>query len=238
MYRLVHIEDSKEDQICISQMLEQISADIEKTFSLTQYTSCESFFRETVPYSFDIAIFDIEMEGLNGIEAARQFREKDKSVIIIFVTSHAGKVFLSFSAEPFEYLVKPISYDHLKDTLERAINKIAAFQNKKFYFSFKGGVFSVPLERIVYFESIKRIIKIVTDTNTYYFYSKLDSIEKDFLFRDFIRCHQSFIVNPDYIRQIQKTDILLTTGDLLPISKGKQGKVKTQFMHYVGNISL
>ena len=82
-------------------------------------------------------------------------------------------------------------------------------------------------------QSSARNVEAVTSTQTYRFYAKLNTLEQEPALRHFIRCHQSFLVNPAHIRSIQNNQIILSNGDVISISKGNVDKVKTVYMRYI-----
>ena len=57
---------------------------------------------------FDIVFLDIQMEGMNGIEAARSLREKQGDTVLVFITGIKDYVFDAFDLYAFQYLLKPI----------------------------------------------------------------------------------------------------------------------------------
>lgn len=83
--------------------------------------------REAVALFFEkkcqIALLDIEMPGVNGLEAAEQIREKDKDCSIIFLTafdefSYAKR---AIGVRAMDYLLKPSSEEELVAVLEEAM---------------------------------------------------------------------------------------------------------------------
>ena len=63
---------------------------------------------------FDIVFLDIEMGQEDGITVARRIRETDKSVLIVYVTSHESYIQESFEVRPFRFLVKPVGEERLE----------------------------------------------------------------------------------------------------------------------------
>ena len=77
-----------------------------------------------------IAILDIEMPGINGIEAAQKIREKDKECCIIFLTafdefSYAKR---AITVRALDYLLKPYDEQELMLVVEEAMRLAAEFQ--------------------------------------------------------------------------------------------------------------
>ena len=67
-------------------------------------------------YKPDILLLDIAMEGMNGMETARQIKALS-DVILIFVTGVKEQVFQAFDVGAFHYLVKPVEEERLKEVL-------------------------------------------------------------------------------------------------------------------------
>lgn len=237
MYRISLCEDNAKDRAWICTALEQIFAEQGEPYLLDEYVSGKVFCFSSKPYSYDIAIFDVEMEGMDGIEAAKRLREKDSSVKIIFTTAHKEAVFSSFYAEPLQYLLKPLKFSTFRDTILKAINRIQQNIGQMYSFSFDNTTYFVPLSEIMYFESNARTIEIVTVKKRYLFYGKLRDLETQPELAGFIRCYQSYLVNPEYIRNLAST-VVLRNGTELPISRGKAKTVKEQFMRYLSEKKL
>jgi DNA-binding response OmpR family regulator len=63
---------------------------------------------------YDVAILDVKMPGIGGIELERKLKELDPCLKIIFLTGHGSKIdFETGSAEAACYLAKPIQIDEL-----------------------------------------------------------------------------------------------------------------------------
>jgi DNA-binding response OmpR family regulator len=63
---------------------------------------------------YDVAILDVKMPGIGGIELERKLKELDPCLKIIFLTGHGSNTdFETGSAEAACYLAKPIQIDEL-----------------------------------------------------------------------------------------------------------------------------
>lgn len=80
-----------------------------------------------------IAVLDIEMPGVNGLEAAAEIRKRDKDCSIIFLTafedfSYAKKAIL---VRAMDYLLKPTSEEELVAVLDEALRLISEGVHKQ-----------------------------------------------------------------------------------------------------------
>lgn len=67
----------------------------------------------------DLAFVQIETPGLSGLELAEEINKYSKEVKIILVSSHSHYAIKALKVSVFDYLVKPISIDELKSSLQR-----------------------------------------------------------------------------------------------------------------------
>ena len=80
-----------------------------------------------------ILILDIEMPGINGIEAAEQIRKKDKECSIIFLTafdefSYAKK---AITVRALDYLLKPYDEQELMLVMDEAMRQADAHEGSR-----------------------------------------------------------------------------------------------------------
>ena len=238
MYRIALCENNEQDRMIISSYLEKRFFELASAYQLSEFESGESFLENMEPYRFDIAIFDVEMEKISGIRAARALRDMDKKVVIIFTSVHTESVFSSFYAEPLNYMVKPISYGEFRQVLDLGLQKIDQVGKASFTYTSANALFSVPVSRILYFESDKRVITVKMADGSDSFYGKLSEVEKTPVLSSFLRCYQSYLVNPDCIYRITNSTVVLKNGEELPISRGKAKLIKSLYMDYISGFEL
>lgn len=85
-------------------------------------TSGTEALRELEEGTFDCAVVDVKMPGMDGLELLRRITREYSSVAVILLTGHAsvelGVKGMELGA--FEYLLKPVEFDVLLDTIRRA----------------------------------------------------------------------------------------------------------------------
>lgn len=179
---------------------------------------------------FDMIYLDIEMGKEDGISAAKRIRKYDKNVMIIYVTSHENHMKETFSVRPFRFLLKPVSEMQMAKCFEEAYDEISSGD---FYFrySYQRVHHKVLLRDILYFESSKRKVFIVTEKGRYELYGKLNEIEKSL--KDckvsFLRVHQSFLVNYKHVEGQGYDFVVMDNGVRLSISEDRRKGIGEQY---------
>lgn len=186
--------------------------------------------------NYDLIYLDVEMENEDGVSAARKIRMFDKSVLIIYVTSHESYAKEVFEVSAFRFITKPIKDEIFNRYFFEAINEIIV-KPKYFYYQYKKVQYRIMLNEIYYFQSDKRVTYIVTINDYRKCYLKLNFIEKQLeeMKYMFIRIHQSFLVNPFYIEVYTYNSVTLTDGTVLNISEKRKKEAGEQYLKYKGN---
>ncbi len=182
---------------------------------------------------YGLIFIDIEMEQVDGISAARKIRETDRSVLFIYISGYDKYLKDLFEVEPFRFLSKPLDKEKFHRYFKEACHRIG--ETEVFYqFTFNREIRKVPLKDVVYFESRNRVVHIfLWDGSTAHFYGKLSTVEKELANsrRYFLRIHQSFLVNYDYITKMNFFNIAISMNGKeieLKISEDRQKEVRRQ----------
>lgn len=173
---------------------------------------------------YDIIYLDIQMKNGDGMSAAKRIREIDENVLLIYVSGYDKYMMELFRLDVFAFIKKPIDYKIFEKILLDANKRIC---NRKFYFSFRyrSEEYKVPCMDILYFESSGRMIKIyMRDGKVEKFNGKLSEVEEQLSGGkiDFLRIHQSYLVNYHQIHSRTRLEVTLTNGMKLPISEERK----------------
>lgn len=184
---------------------------------------------------YDLIYLDIEMKSMNGIQVATYIREQDIPIIIVYISGYEKYLKELFTTEPFRFLSKPINEDDFNHVFMSAYQRICR-KSEYFPFSYNKTLKKVLLKNILYFESCDRLIIIHHSEGTDKFYGKLNNVEMQIMSSKgrFLRIHQSFLVNFDFIKIMSFTNVELTNGLLLQISTERQKSIRTQFCSIAG----
>ncbi len=189
----------------------------------------------------DILFLDIQMPGKDGMETAREFREKYHTAILIFVTALEEYVFEAFDVGAFHYLVKPFSDEKFNTVLQRALGQYReqnslsrrqCLKEEEQSMIIKAGGMSlrVFIKDIIYAEVFNRKIVLHTTKGEVEYYGKLSSLEEQ-LGQDFFRPHRSYLVHFKYVVKYDASRIVLEEGAVL-MAKPRYSDFVKQYLRY------
>jgi DNA-binding LytR/AlgR family response regulator len=205
------------------------------SFEIITYINGETLIDEFLDSSLsaDILFLDIYMPGIDGIKTAQRIRGERKDIKIIFISSSKEHYPQAYEVFAFNYMLKPFDRERLYCVLDRAIDEIRREHSHKIRFSYKSTVYSVDCRDILYIESRDKLILFhLADGSTLQCYGKLDGIAKELPEQSFIRCHQSFIVNTSYIKEMGENHFRVGQV-LIGISKKQLKSSKDQYYTYL-----
>lgn len=169
---------------------------------------------------FDIIFLDILMPLLNGMETARELRQSDKTVRLVFLTSSPDFAVEAFSVKASNYLLKPLDPEKLHRCLEELSEELHTFARK---ICIRGihAMHQIPVEDIEYIESQnKRILFVLSNGETILSGEPLYAYEEKLTLADgFFKCSRSFIVNIHRIDTFTPKEIRTRSGARISISR-------------------
>ena len=179
---------------------------------------------------FDIIFLDIEMGKEDGITVARRIMEWDKNILIIYVTSHESYMQESFAVRPFRFLVKPVGESKLEKCFLEAYEEVSG-NDSYFRYSYQRMNHKIPIRDILYFESNRRKISIVTQKGDFELYGKLNEIEESLKISKaaFLRVHQSYLVNYKYVEGLGYDFVVMDNGKRISISEDRRKRISEQY---------
>lgn len=223
MVKIAICDDEKNIRAYLSALVKKQGIECE----ITEYATAGDYFADGVEH--DILFLDIELEGpgqdMDGMEMARQIRgmEDTKQPIIIFITGYEKYVYDAFDVGAFQYLLKPVDEQKFAEVFRRAAEQAAAYteQDKKVLMIQYGGTGkTIPLRDIYYMESQNHKIAVHMKDGVPEYYARMSDLEEE-LQGQFCRVHKGYLINLSYVDEYNKTEVTLTNGDKLLISKYK-----------------
>lgn len=185
--------------------------------------------------TLDLIFLDIQMDAMNGLEAAKRIRARDGKVGIIFLTSLTRYALAGYEYQAANYIIKPITYVRLKRELDRWLESYRREDKKYILVNNEDGCHRVDLSTLHYLETYNRNVKLHTDSGDIISYKKMKELEAELKEAHFIRCHSGYLVNLFYVKKVGKLEITLTDGEVIPISQPKRKAVMKELADYWGD---
>lgn len=180
---------------------------------------------------FHIILLDIEMPGINGVELAKNIREEDERINIIFITALTDYIGEGYDVSAINYLIKPIKEEKLYECLDRAMEKVPEEDNW-ILIEEEGKVIRIKEKDILYIEAFSHSIEVNTIEKKYRTRKNIGVMEKELDENLFVRCHRSYIVSLLHIKTISREEIELDNGERIPLSRRRYKEVNMKFIKY------
>lgn len=205
-------------------------------FEIDAFYSGEELLRfmERDEEEYGIILLDIEMNKLTGVDAAKIIRDVygDKSIQIIFISSHEERWKELFAVKPFGFISKPVNEREFLSVFFKCVEEIRS-ENLIFTYKFKNNIEVVQVKSILYFESNGRNVILVTEHDKRTIHTTMKSILHELDEFSFVQIHKSFYVNPLHMEKLMPAQAVMSNGDELPVSKKRKGKVEQEFLNYL-----
>lgn len=183
---------------------------------------------------YDILLLDVLMPAEDGITAAKEIRQYDKTVHIIFLTSSAEFAVESYVVGAYFYLLKPIWEDSFFPLMDSVMAACRRAEPRSLVLRCKSGISRIELEKLLYCEVLSRTLMFhLTDGRILESTGSMDELARQLAeYPCFLRPHRSFLVNMEYIRSITAKTLVLTDGAQIPIPHGRAADIKNQYLEY------
>lgn len=187
-----------------------------------------------------IVFLDINMDKIDGIEAAKKIREISSEIYIVFVTAYIKYSIEGYKFRAIRYLIKGDKNFGLM--LEECIDTILgdlSYGLNTMEFDFREGKREISLADILYIESrLHNVYFFVCNCkkSKYSMAATLDEVEEVLEGLGFLRIHQSFLLNLEHLKELRAYTAELDNGSELPIPRTRYRAVKEAFVEYKGEL--
>ena len=202
---------------------------------IKKYRNGESLLKGRRRDFFDALFLDIGMPGMSGIELAKKIRGDDPYVKIIFVTKREELAHIGYLFNAFRF-VRKSNLD--QELCETADSLKEYFDSLDEYLNFKTptGEIIRAVKSIRYFEVKGHVITMVSDEYEDQVCGTMKMYCDRMKNRGFILIHKSYLVNFRYIYSVEKNDVKLSCGKVLPLSRNRIDEVKNKLQDYLIHI--
>jgi two-component system LytT family response regulator len=178
----------------------------------------------------DLLFLDIRMPQLSGLDLLRNLHRPPRTIL---TTAYREYALDGFDLDVVDYLLKPVTFDRFFRSVERYLRmnnqplaSVLSSSEPSFIYLKSGYTyFKVDLQQIVYVESRKDYIRVVTKEKVIVSKYRLSDLEKELEGKGFLRIHRSYIVNLRHVHSFTASE--LEAGEtMLPIGESYKAFVE------------
>lgn len=198
----------------------------------------------------DLALVDIHMPGMSGIEFARHLQVLERPPAVIFVTAHDQYAVQAFEVNAVDYLLKPVRAARLLAALKKSsagerpgrevLERIDPNPRRYFSVAERGRVTLVPVADVVFLKAELKYVTLRTHEREFLVEDSLSQIEREFA-GAFVRIHRNCLVARALIRGVERgadedgeagwSVILEGCGEKLPVSRRQWAALRELLKH-------
>lgn len=201
--------------------IERWSEQSKTPLEIFRFDNGDELIQKSTAVPIDIIFLDIIMPFLNGMDTAKEIRQTNRSVKLIFLTSSPEFALESYSVKAHDYLLKPITYEKIKTILDECnhdlnkepkhiVFKTAFGYQKLFYYDIEYA--EAQGKRVTFYLRSGETVNAVEP-----FYSFVKRFENC---NDFFKCHRSYLVYLHNVDHFNMTEIITKSGRRIPIARG------------------
>ena len=185
----------------------------------------------------DILFLDVVMPGQNGMDVAKEIRQYETNMKIIFLTSSPEFAVESYSVGAYFYQLKPIWEESFFRLMDAVLAECEKKKKNSLILRSKDGITRIDLQQLEYCEVLGRKLLFHLENGAVLESAgSLDDLAGQLMqYSNFFRPHRSFLVNMEYIQNISSRSIKMVNDAEIPIPHGKCSEIKNTYMEYAFN---
>ena len=185
----------------------------------------------------DILFLDVVMPGQNGMDVAKEIRQYDTNMKIIFLTSSPEFAVESYTVGAYFYQLKPIWEESFFRLMDSVLSECEKKKKNSLILHSKDGITRINLQQLEYCEVLGRKLLFHLENGAVLEGAgSLDDLAGQLMqYSNFLRPHRSFLVNMEYIQNISSRSIKMVNDAEIPIPHGKCSEIKNTYMEYAFN---
>ncbi|GAA0253366.1 hypothetical protein GCM10008922_11930 [Faecalicatena contorta] len=222
------LECRNEIQVCLHRFFSNHYED--ESLCVTEFSGGEVFLSSFQKSDYDLIFIDQYMQGCSGIDTARQIRQRDDLVKLVFITTSRDHAIESYQVRAGGYVLKPFSYADFEQAM--LLLGIARLRNARFICVQDE---KILLHEIFWCDMDGHYVQIHTHQRGILRFRVPFGLVADKLlaYPQFLTCYKGCIVNLDHAERINDLDFLLTNGETVLFSKRDRKKIENDYHTYL-----
>lgn len=234
MPNIALVEDEPEAADVLASFIARYADEKGLELVVTRFGNAMDF--EMTHQHFDLVFMDIQMPGINGMEAAQLMRTYDSETPIIFVTNLAQYAVKGYEVDALDFIVKPVTYFNFRMRMDKAMRRIRRNGSRSIAIGTRDGMRVVALSDIEYVEVSKHDLSyhLVGEEEPFVVYGSLVAFEQEVEGGPFVRISNSCLVNMNRIRAIRGGELVMHGGKVLYFSRSRKREAVATITGFLG----
>ncbi|MBR1813114.1 MAG: response regulator transcription factor [Lachnospiraceae bacterium] len=231
MVKIALVDDDTEQLETLQSFIRRYMEEKGETIEAVPYRSGVDFLSE-YKANFDIVFLDIEMPGTNGMETAREVRNVDQSVVIVFITQMAQYAIKGYEVNAVDFVLKPVNYFQFSTKLDKAIAFSAKRAERTFMVTHYDEVYKLRASEVYYIEKDKNYLVFHAKEGDFTCRGTITEYEKELAPIGFAKPINGCLVNLFYVTQIKEGLVCVNKDIYLPISRTQKKAFMKECLEY------
>lgn len=188
---------------------------------------------EASAYPVDILLLGIRVapddpETAEGVASVRASFAMSQATQLIYLTSCESYRVGVYQENHAYFVMTPVRQADLDAALAMATRRLRAHAERPLRMRVKYTERVIWPREVTYVESKRRVLHIHTADEEIATYARLADLAEELPER-FVRCHNSFVVNLDCVRELRTECVVLTDGTTIPVSRDRRPALRATF---------
>lgn len=220
MLRIAIVDDEAQVRSQFQEYVARYSTEHQQQFRLSVFNFAELFLTNYRPV-YDIIFMDIDMPGMNGLDAAHRLRALDERAVLVFVTNLAQYAIKGYEVSAADFVVKPVSYRIFEQKLARAIRFVPENFRPMLLLKTETGVATVAINDVKYVDVEGHSVFYHTCKEVYRVRGSLKQTQRELNDPQFFMCDKCCLVNLAYVEAVEG-NLITVGGEELSVSRPKK----------------
>ena len=234
MPHIAIVEDEFEAAETLATFINRYANEKNLELTITRFSGAMDF--EVTHQKFDLIFMDIQMPGINGMEAAHLMRTYDSETPIIFVTNLSQYAVKGYEVDALDFIVKPVTYFNFRMRMDKAVRRIRRNGDRSMAIGTRDGMRVVALPDIEYVEISKHDLSyhLVGEKDPLVVYGSLVAFEQKVEAGPFVRISNCCLVNMNRVRAIRGNELVMHGGEVLYFSRSRKREAVATITGFLG----
>lgn len=234
MFRIAVCDDDRAMARRLEELIESVSDTASEPITVETFSTVNALLeRMQGGIYYDIVFGEVLLTGSDALALFDEIRKslENESTALVAYTWYEDYFKDLYAYGISDFVSKPPTANEVKRALLKACD-FARKRNLVYVYQFNNITHVAPYADILYFESERRFVKVITDRVCKRFYGKLDDVQAKIGTDDFVRIHHSILLNCRNVVEFTGKHLLLSNGHSMMIARSKQTEVSKKILAY------